>query len=178
MASHRQRELKAVSVADLDLEDVVPWTSDLEDSELLPTLGTTRGAAIPASPRLSYMGGEITAEEADLERIEEFRRCRFEEIEEVKRIGLEDAQRQYREAKERAAEVRRLHRIKRGIYHRHRGASRERRPGPCRSTGSRRSRSRSTSRSRARSPGSSSGDSDPDSDSAGLSPLLVGEAGR
>jgi hypothetical protein len=125
--------------------------SDLGDVEPGPFIasGTTRGAAIPELPARSYgtTRGAATLEDG------------LANIEAWKQAELARVQREYHETKAKAAEVRQRHYVKSLGTRRRvpRGPSRERRPGPCRIGGSRRSRPTS----RARSPGDLAGDPDP-----------------
>lgn len=126
------------------------------------------GSAIPQQAKPAYRGGAILDEE----------RGEFQRIEAWKEAELQRAQREYREAKARAAEVGRRHRFRTlGVRRQaHRGLTRQRRPGSCHATGSRRSRTGSRT-ARARSPGSKS-EPPCESDSDRLSPPLAGGAGR
>lgn len=144
-----------------EVTEVEPFESDaavrfqgLDEPDLLNfepgpvSYANVGGGAIPELPR-SYAPTHGAA------MLEE----RFAEIEVWKQAELASAQREADEARAKAAEVRRRHHVKTlgDRLRAHRGPSRERRPGPCRTSGSR--RSRSTSSSRARSPG---GDGDPE----------------
>jgi hypothetical protein len=113
---------------------------DVEPGPIVPS-GDTRGAAIPGLPAQSHPSTRGAAG-----------------IEAWKDQDLARVQREDRETLERAVEVRRRHHVKTlGARRAHRGPSRERRPGSCRTTGSRRGAStRSSSR------GGDSGDGDPE----------------
>lgn len=122
---------------------------EVEPGPIVPS-GDTRGAAIPELPAHSYVATRGAATLDD----------RLAQIEALKQAELARVQREHEARVRVAEEVRPRHHVKTlGARRRaHRGLSRARRPGPCRTSGSR--RARSTSRARARSPGSLSGDPD------------------